>query len=160
MIINDLTIETKYLDSLYNSISDHLCFTGAHSKNTHDLLPIPYTEESLNHIVDKIKQIQDYLGRNLVLENPSSYLEFKNSEMLEYEFIEQMARRADCGILLDINNIYVTSFNHNLDAKKYIDAIDVIGNWFLECKYNPVYKYCKRRLLKEHAELFNKGEDP
>jgi uncharacterized protein (UPF0276 family) len=104
-------------------LSDHLCFTGAGGRNTHDLLPVPYTSEMLEHIVGRIKKVQDHLGRNIVLENPSSYLEFAASHMSENEFMVQMAEKADCGILLDINNIYVSAFNHNFDAKEYIDSI-------------------------------------
>jgi uncharacterized protein (UPF0276 family) len=104
-------------------VSDHLCYTGINGKNTHDLLPIPYTKEMLNHIVSRIKKVQDILGRNIVLENPSSYLEFAESEMSENEFMVQMAEKSDCGILLDVNNIYVSSFNHNFSAKDYIDSI-------------------------------------
>ena len=104
-------------------ISDHLCWTGIAHKNTHDLLPVPYTEEALKHIVDRIKQVQDYLGRRIVLENPSTYLEFTCSSMSEWEFIARMAEEADCGLLLDVNNIYVSCFNHRWDPKTYIDAM-------------------------------------
>jgi uncharacterized protein (UPF0276 family) len=104
-------------------LSDHLCWTGINNKNTHDLLPVPYTEEALNHIVSRIKQAQDFLGRQLVLENPSTYLEFKNSNISEWDFIIAMLEQADCKLLLDVNNVYVSAYNHGYDAKKYIDAI-------------------------------------
>lgn len=104
-------------------ISDHLCWTGVHEKNSHDLLPVPYTDISLSLIVDRIKQVQDYLGRPILLENPSTYLEFRESIIPEWEFIAMMAERADCGLLLDVNNVYVSCYNHRLDAKTYIDAI-------------------------------------
>lgn len=104
-------------------ISDHLCWTGNAHINTHDLLPVPYTEEALKHIISRIKQVQDFLGRRLVVENPSTYLEFKASEMPEWEFIARMAEGADCHLLLDVNNVYVTCYNHRLDAKTYMDAI-------------------------------------
>jgi len=104
-------------------VSDHLCYTGMHGINTHDLLPVPYTKEALAHIVERIKRVQDALGRNLVLENPSSYIEFEDSHMSEHEFMAEMAVKSDCGILLDVNNIYVSSFNHGFDAKEYIDTI-------------------------------------
>jgi uncharacterized protein (UPF0276 family) len=104
-------------------ISDHLCYTGVGGKNTHDLLPVPYTNEMLEHIVGRIKKVQDHLGRTIILENPSSYLEFETSHMTENEFMVQMAEKADCGILLDVNNIYVSAFNHGFDAKEYIDSI-------------------------------------
>ena len=93
-------------------ISDHLCWTGIAHKNTHDLLPVPYTEEALNHIIERIKQVQDYLGRRIVLENPSNYLEFTASSMSEWEFIARMVEGSGCGLLLDVNNIYVSCYNH------------------------------------------------
>lgn len=104
-------------------ISDHVCWTGMHGKNTHDLLPLPYTEESLRHIVARIKQVQDVLGRRIILENPSTYLEFSESQIPEWEFLARMSEEADAGLLLDVNNVYVSAFNHGYDAKHYIDAI-------------------------------------
>lgn len=104
-------------------ISDHLCWTGVAHKNTHDLLPLPYTEESLKHIVQRIQQVQDRLGRRIALENPSTYLEFKHSTMAEAAFIAAMANEADCHLLLDVNNVYVTCFNHRLDPQTYLDAL-------------------------------------
>ncbi len=104
-------------------MSDHICWTGIHQVNTHDLLPVPYTEDSLVNMVAKVKQAQDYLGRQLVLENPSNYLEFSANSMSEAEFIIRLLEEADCLLLLDVNNVYVTSFNHRLDAKAYIEAM-------------------------------------
>ena len=104
-------------------ISDHLCWTGVAHKNSHDLLPVPYTEEALKHIVSRIQQVQDFLGRPLALENPSTYLEFKTSHIPEAEFIAAMARESGCNLLLDVNNVYVSCYNHRLDAKAYIDAL-------------------------------------
>jgi uncharacterized protein (UPF0276 family) len=104
-------------------ISDHLCWTGVAHKNTHDLLPLPYTEESLNHIIKRIKEVQDILGRRIALENPSTYLEFKHSTIPEAEFIAAMAKESDCDLLLDVNNVYVTCYNHRLNPKTYIDAL-------------------------------------
>jgi uncharacterized protein (UPF0276 family) len=104
-------------------ISDHLCWTGIAHRNSHDLLPVPYTEEALNHIVARIKQVQDFLERPLTLENPSTYLEFKNSCIPEADFIAEMARQSGCHLLLDVNNVYVTCYNHRLDPKAYIDAL-------------------------------------
>ncbi len=104
-------------------MSDHLCWTGVAHKNTHDLLPVPYTEEALKHIVERIKQVQDFLGRRLVLENPSTYLEFTCSSMSEWEFINRMVEDSGCGLLLDVNNIYVSCYNHRWDPKTYIDAM-------------------------------------
>ncbi|MEI6730013.1 MAG: DUF692 domain-containing protein [Pseudomonadota bacterium] len=104
-------------------LSDHLCWTGINSKNTHDLLPVPYTQNMLEHIAARIRQVQDILGRNILLENPSTYLEFNASSIPEYEFMAMLAEKANCGVLLDVNNVYVSSFNHGFDAKKYIDTI-------------------------------------
>lgn len=104
-------------------ISDHLCWTGIAHKNSHDLLPVPYTEEALKHIVSRIKQVQDFLERPIALENPSTYLEFKTSHIPEAEFIATMAKESGCHLLLDVNNVYVSCYNHRLDAKAYIDAL-------------------------------------
>lgn len=104
-------------------ISDHLCWTGIAHKNTHDLLPVPYTEEALNHIISRITQVQEFLGRPIALENPSTYLEFKTSHIAEAEFIAEMAKRSGCNLLLDVNNVYVSAYNHRLDPKAYIDAL-------------------------------------
>lgn len=104
-------------------ISDHLCWTGVQGLNMHDLLPIPYTKEAIAHIVSRIGEIQDYLGQRILIENVSSYLTFIQSEMTEWEFISEIAQRADCYILLDVNNIYVSSVNHDFDALKYINAM-------------------------------------
>lgn len=104
-------------------ISDHLCWTGVGGKNLHDLMPLPYTEETIEHVASRIEQVQDYLGRRIAIENVSSYIEYRASSMPEWEFVGAVAERADCGILLDINNIYVSAYNHGYDAKTYVDAI-------------------------------------
>ncbi len=104
-------------------ISDHLCWTGISGTNLHDLMPVPYTDESLNHVVDRISQVQDFLGRQILIENPSSYLEYKQSTITEWEFMHEMANQADCLILLDVNNIYVSSINHSFDPIEYINAM-------------------------------------
>ncbi len=104
-------------------VSDHLCWTGVSGMNVHDLLPMPYTDESLRHTISRIKQIQDILERPIVLENPSTYLEFAQSTWNECDFMVAMAEEANCGILLDVNNIYVSAFNHGFSAEEYIDAI-------------------------------------
>ncbi|MCW8451584.1 MNIO family bufferin maturase [Legionella quinlivanii] len=106
-------------------ISDHLCWTGAHQRNMHDLLPLPYTEEMISHIVKRVRYVQDFYQRPLLLENVSSYISYQASEMTEWEFLTEIANRADCLILLDINNIYVSAFNHGFDALTYIDSIPV-----------------------------------
>ncbi len=104
-------------------ISDHLCWTGVAHKNTHDLLPVPYTEEALKHIVQRLKEVQDFLEMKIALENPSTYLEFKNSQMSEAEFIARMVEKSGCELLLDVNNVYVTCYNHGLDPQTYIDSL-------------------------------------
>jgi uncharacterized protein (UPF0276 family) len=104
-------------------ISDHLCWTGVAGLNTHDLLPVPLNEESLSHIVKRIRTVQDFLERPLVLENPSSYITFTDSTLTEWEFIRQMAEQADCGLLLDVNNVYVSSINHDFDPLQYIESL-------------------------------------
>lgn len=104
-------------------VSDHLCWTGVAHTHTHDLLPVPYTEEALAHIVERIRRVQDVLERPLVIENPSSYVEFHASTMTEWEFLARMAEESDCALLLDVNNVYVSSVNHRFDPKAYIDAV-------------------------------------
>jgi len=104
-------------------ISDHLCWTGVEGRNVHDLLPLPYTEEALGCVVDRVGQVQDLLGRQILLENVSSYLTYRSSEITEWEFLGEVARRADCAILLDINNIYVSAVNHAFDALRYLRAM-------------------------------------
>jgi len=104
-------------------ISDHLCWTGVAHRNMHDLLPVPYTEAALKHIVDRIKQVQDFLDRPIALENPSTYLEFTSSSMPEAEFMARMVEESGCWLLLDVNNVYVSCYNHRLDPKSYIDSM-------------------------------------
>lgn len=104
-------------------ISDHLCWTGFNGINTHDLLPVALNEESLQHIAERILQVQDYLQRPLILENPSSYLEYNISTIPEWEFLNELTQRTNCGILLDVNNVYVSSFNHGYDPMLYINGI-------------------------------------
>jgi len=104
-------------------VSDHLCWTGVDHQNLHDLLPMPYTEAALRHLVDRVQRVQDFLGRRLVLENVSSYVSFAADEMSEWQFIAELLRRADCQLLLDVNNVHVSSVNHGFDARTYIDAI-------------------------------------
>ena len=104
-------------------ISDHLCWTGIEGRNLHDLLPLPYTEEALRLVSERIEQVQEALGRQILLENVSSYLSYRSSEMSEWEFLAEVAQRADCAILLDINNVYVSSINHGFDAFTYLKAV-------------------------------------
>lgn len=110
-------------------ISDHLCWTGAHGLNAHDLLPLPYTEEALKHVAARVGEVQDFLGRRILLENVSSYVSYPESEMSEWEFLREIAARADCLILLDINNIYVSGINHEFNPHTYLNAIPVERVW-------------------------------
>ncbi|MSR14706.1 MAG: DUF692 domain-containing protein [Gammaproteobacteria bacterium] len=105
-------------------ISDHLCWTGVEGINLHDLMPLPYTEEALTHVVARVKQVQDYLQRPILLENVSSYIDYRCSQMSEWEFLNAVAEQADCFILLDVNNVYVSSRNHGFDPARYIEAIN------------------------------------
>lgn len=104
-------------------ISDHLCWTIHDGKNVHDLLPLPYSTATINHLVDRIKQVQDYLGRQILLENVSSYLTYKESMMSEWEFFSRVTESADCLMLLDINNIYVSAVNHHFDPVEYLQGV-------------------------------------
>jgi uncharacterized protein (UPF0276 family) len=104
-------------------VSDHLCWTGIAGVNTHDLLPMPLNEESLRHVAERVRQIQDFLERPLVMENPSSYLEFKDSTIAEWDFLSELARETECGLLLDVNNVYVSGYNHGFDPEQYIRSL-------------------------------------
>jgi uncharacterized protein (UPF0276 family) len=104
-------------------ISDHLCWTGVAGRNTHDLLPIPLNEASLAHVVSRVRAVQEILERPLVLENPSTYVTFADSDMSDWEFLTRMADEADCGLLLDVNNVYVSSINHDWDAAEYVRGV-------------------------------------
>ncbi|MDP9036661.1 MAG: DUF692 domain-containing protein [Myxococcota bacterium] len=104
-------------------VSDHLCWTGVHGKNTHDLLPMPYTEEALVHVAERVRTVQDYLGAPLALENPSTYVEFVDAPMREWEFLARLVEEADCAILLDVNNVYVSAYNHGFDPATYLAAM-------------------------------------
>lgn len=104
-------------------ISDHLCWTGVHGINLHDLLPFPYTKEALNHIADRVNKVQDYLNAPLALENVSTYVSFDQSEMSEWDFISELTKRTGCWLLLDVNNVFVSAFNHEFDALEFINGI-------------------------------------
>jgi len=106
-------------------ISDHLCWTGVGGHNLHDLLPLPYSEEALEHVVSRVQRVQDALGRRIALENVSSYLTFCDSVLPEWEFLAAVAERADCAILLDVNNVFVSAHNHGFDAHTYLAGIPV-----------------------------------
>jgi uncharacterized protein (UPF0276 family) len=104
-------------------ISDHLCWTGVAGINLHDLLPLPYTEEALEHVTGRLLRVQERLGRSILIENVSSYVTFAHSTVPEWEFLAELARRTDCLLLLDINNVYVSAFNHEFDALTYLNAL-------------------------------------
>ncbi|HEY5851443.1 MAG TPA: DUF692 domain-containing protein [Lysobacter sp.] len=110
-------------------ISDHLCWTGVDGVNSHDLLPLPYNEATIAHVVARVQQVQDYLGRELLLENLSSYVEYRESDMPEWEFVAQVAGRSGCRILLDVNNIQVSARNHGFDPDDYLAGIPVDKVW-------------------------------
>jgi uncharacterized protein (UPF0276 family) len=104
-------------------VSDHLCWTGVAGVNTHDLLPMPLNEESLRYVAARVRRVQDFLERPLVLENPSTYLEFKDSTIPEWDFLSELARETGCGLLLDVNNVYVSAYNHGFDAEHYVRSL-------------------------------------
>ena len=104
-------------------VSDHLCWTGVGRRNLHDLMPLPYTEEALQHVARRVREVQDFLGRRILLENVSSYVAFRSSAMTEWAFLAALSKEADCDLLLDVNNIYVSAFNHGYDALEFLDGI-------------------------------------
>lgn len=104
-------------------ISDHLCWTGINGINLHDLMPLPYTEEALQHVVERVERVQDYLGCQILLENPSSYITYQHSTISEWEFLNALSQRADCLLLLDVNNVYVSAFNHGFSAIDYLNGL-------------------------------------
>ena len=106
-------------------VSEHLCWCSVDNRYVNDLLPLPYTQEALRHIVQRIDQVQDYLGRQILIENLSSYLQFTDSSLPEWEFVSDVAKMSGCGILLDVNNIYVNARNHGFDPIVYLEAIPV-----------------------------------
>ncbi len=106
-------------------ISDHLCWTGVDQLNLHDLMPLPYTEEALRHVVERVQAVQDHLGSRILIENVSSYVTYMHSTMSEWEFLARLTEQADCHILLDINNIYVSGFNHGFDPQEFLNGIPV-----------------------------------
>jgi uncharacterized protein (UPF0276 family) len=130
-------LDPRYLDELRALaariepawVSDHLCWTGVGGHNAHDLLPLPYDEEVLDHVVSRVDAVQERLGRRIALENVSSYLTFTASTIPEWEFLAEVAVRADCGILLDVNNVYVSAANHGFDPEKYIAAVPPERVW-------------------------------
>jgi uncharacterized protein (UPF0276 family) len=114
-------------------MSDHLCWTGVEGENLHDLLPLPFTEEAVRHIAGRIEQVQEFIGRRFLLENVSTYVSYRHSTMPEWEFLTAVAERSGCGILLDLNNVYVNAFNHEFDPYDYLARIpgELVGQFHL-----------------------------
>ena len=104
-------------------VSEHLSWGSAGGRFTNDLLPLPYTEEALRHMVSRVGQVQDALGRQMLIENVSSYLQFEHSSIDEWDFLAQLTRQSGCGLLLDVNNVYVSAMNHGFDALRFLDGI-------------------------------------
>ncbi len=144
-IAGDTPIDYDYLDKLKVLekriepawISDHLAWVKGSAHNLHDLLPVPYTEDALNHVIERVKKVQDYLGRRILIENPSTYAAFNTTTIAEYDFLNALCKETECLLMLDINNIFVSSENHGWDAYKYISEI------------NP--KYVKQHHLAGHT---------
>ena len=134
---SDSPLNTNYLTKVQSLIehiqpewvSDHLCFTGVSGTHSHDLLPLPYTKKVITHVSERILRVQDTLKRPMVFENVSSYLEYKSSEMPEWQFISEIVQQTDCKILLDVNNIYVSSQNHNYNPLNYVEGIPLKSVW-------------------------------
>ena len=128
-IASTAPLDFDYLTALKNLaarfepafVSDHLCWTGVHGVNLHDLMPVPYTAEALDHVVERIGRVQDFLGRRIAIENVSSYVTFAESEMDEWTFVKELAERADCWLLLDVNNVFVSGFNHDFEPREFIE---------------------------------------
>jgi uncharacterized protein (UPF0276 family) len=119
--LGDLKALAKRCEPVF--ISDHLCWTGVHGVNLHDLLPVPYTNEALDHVVSRVNYVQDYLGQAIALENVSSYVQFSHSEMSEWEFIAELTKRTGCWLVFDVNNVFVSAFNHDFDAHEFIAGV-------------------------------------
>lgn len=124
-------LDARYLDALARLaaetepafISDHLCWSSFGGHTGHDLWPLPFTEEALFHLVERVSQVQERLGRRILVENVSSYLEYAHSTLTEWEFLSELSRRADCGLLLDVNNIFVSAHNHGFDARTFLAGV-------------------------------------
>jgi uncharacterized protein (UPF0276 family) len=134
-------------------VTDHLCWSGVGGRSLFDLLPLPYTEETLRHLVRRVAAVQERLGRRILLENPSTYVAFAHSTIAEWEFLGSLAEQADCGILLDVNNVYVSAFNQGFDPGCYLDALPAhrvgqihlagftdMGNYLFDTHSAPVHE--------------------
>ena len=115
------------------TVSDHLCWTGVEGENLHDLLPLPFTEEAVRHVVERIHQVQETLGRRILLENVSTYITYQHSTMPEWQFLVEVARRSGCGLLLDLNNVFVNAINHRFGPHEYLTRIhgELVGQFHL-----------------------------
>lgn len=129
-------------------VSDHLCFGSVDQHRAYDLWPLPFTEEALEHVVERVRQVQDVLQRRICLENVSSYVEFRASELTEWDFLVEVAQRADCWLLLDVNNVIVSAYNHGFSAQAYVDAlpIDRVAQLHL-----AGHRDCGTHLLDDHG---------
>jgi uncharacterized protein (UPF0276 family) len=137
-------LDARYLDRLAALaaevepawISDHLCWSSLGGHTGHDLWPLPFTEEALDHVARRVVQVQERLGRRILVENVSSYLEYTSSSLTEWEFLAELARRADCGLLLDVNNVYVSAHNHGFSAEEFLRGlpVDRVGQMHLSLK--------------------------
>ncbi|PIE45420.1 MAG: hypothetical protein CSA45_03280 [Gammaproteobacteria bacterium] len=150
-------IDFDYLDRLQRLIdraqpewvSDHLAWTRGSAHNLHDLLPVPYTEDMLAHISERVLRVQDYLKRPLLLENPSTYASFIQSTLPEYEFLNALCRQTDCLLMLDINNVFVSCENHGWDAYDYIARIDAERVWQHHLA-GHTYSYAGKIIIDTH----------
>src|SRR6478672_12159565 len=126
-------LDPKYLDELAQLaaevepawVSDHLCWGSYGGHQSHDLLPLPYTEEALAHVAERVLAVQDKLKRQILVENVSSYVSYRHSTMGEHEFLAALCERADCGLLLDVNNVFVSAHNHNFTPRAFLDGLPV-----------------------------------
>ncbi len=130
-------------------VSDHLCFTGLGGHNTHDLLPMVLTPESLHHVCNRVQTVQDFLGRRLVLENPSTYLAFSQSSIPEAEFLAELTRQTGCGLLLDINNVYVSAFNHGWSATDYLATLPPEA---IAYQHLAGHRHCGTHIIDTHDD--------
>jgi len=153
-------LDAAYLDALADLaarvepawVSDHLCWTGVGGHNAHDLLPLPYTEEALDHFVNRVQEVQQFLGRQVLVENPSSYLRYAHSTIPEWEFLVEVARRSGCALLLDVNNVHVSAVNHQFSAERYLEAVprDLVAELHL-AGHTERWSNGRRILIDDHG---------
>ena len=139
-------------------ISDHISWTNYENLSSNDLLPLPYTQESLAIFCDNVKYVQDLFGRNILLENPSSYLEFNHSTFAEVDFINQILTKTNAELLLDLNNVFVTCENFNLNAKEYLDNLDISKTQEIHLAGHSVYKKNNMQIrIDSHNDFVSDG---